>query len=261
MFREWVRVTARRRTGTEQPQSTSGTTEGSHNDSKIPEQRDEHVVAPQETSPRESHPDDTGSLSYSDSTTLVDAATLTCRVCLEAQPTSSFPQSALLTAQCNHPARTCLACTQTWIQTQLLSRNDWTHLACPECLAPMSPNDVQRYATPEMLAKYRAGVIERPALRLFSATAPMTLEQAEDAKRRVVEGQRQRRMHEAREVERARLVAQRGAHERAEAERQTLFNFCVRWMQERESKRTILATTRECPNPRCRVRQEKSDGW
>lgn len=269
-LREWVRGIARRLTGTEQPQSTTekaeGQLDGDNTASTGPEKggeqdesnlskqssiypsgtdsnsnvsekgSEQHAVPPQETSPTINHPEDNGSFLYSDSETVVDT-TLTCRVCIGPQPTASFPHSALITAQCDHPARTCRACTQTWVQTQLLASNDWAHLACPECPAPMTHHDVQQHATPEMFAKYRAAVQERPALRL-SATLPdmgaaAAAKHGEEAKHR----------------------------ERDEARRQKPAGLFLRWRQERASRRTILATTSECPNPACKVRMEKADGW
>ncbi|KAK8037537.1 hypothetical protein PG991_000883 [Apiospora marii] len=287
-LRNWLRGAARRLRGAEHPQSTSDKAEGkldaddtmttgpekgepqngntlakqsiylsgSDNSSNAPEQHNEkHTVPPQETSPTANHPDESESSFYSDSDETVVDTTLTCRICTEPQPPASFPPPPLLTAQCDHPARTCRACIQTWLQTQLLARpdpSDWTHLVCPECPAPLAPSDVQRYAAPEMLAQYRAGVQEQPAA---------TVKQGEDAKRSVGEGQRQRRMQEAREAERARLVEQKRAREREEARRQKPAGLWLRWRQDRASWRTIWETTRECPNPLCKVRIEKAGGW
>lgn len=270
--RKWLRAAARRLIGTEHPQSTSDTPRGhptgDGSATTTAHEEDESHNGIEGISPTTNHRDsDSRRSAFSQAETHVaDTAALTCQVCAEVQSASSFPHSALITAQCDHPARTCLACVQTWIQTQLFASNDWTHLVCPECRAPMTRNDVQRYATPKSFAKYEAAVRERPTPKLSS---PLQIKVAAptqaEAKRRAVDEQRKRKLEEAPETGQRKLQEalemEQTRLEREEARRQKPANLCLRWKQERDSRRTIRATTRECPNTECRVRIEKNDGW
>ncbi|KAM7206444.1 hypothetical protein V8F20_002793 [Naviculisporaceae sp. PSN 640] len=77
-----------------------------------------------------------------------------CIVCTEELPiATSFP-SASITTSCTHPPSTCLDCIATSIRTDLNTKL-WNEIRCPECLATLQYDDVQRFADEQTKERYQ----------------------------------------------------------------------------------------------------------
>jgi hypothetical protein len=78
-----------------------------------------------------------------------------CLICAESYALTEFPPSIQITSSCNHEAeqRVCIYCLQQSIETAV-TEGQLNFLVCPFCPEKLSHNDVKKYATNEVFARY-----------------------------------------------------------------------------------------------------------
>ncbi|KAK3394654.1 hypothetical protein B0H63DRAFT_53930 [Podospora didyma] len=98
---------------------------------------------------------------FSDEETWLLAATETCSACIEDKKLSELPIK--ITAACSHKATICKDCLKQWLESGLQS-GTWDRLKCPDCSEVLRFEDVKRYASSEIFARYDT-LVTRAALK------------------------------------------------------------------------------------------------
>ncbi|KUJ10530.1 uncharacterized protein LY89DRAFT_689742 [Mollisia scopiformis] len=85
----------------------------------------------------------------------LSADAIECHICAESYELADFPPSTQITSSCDHKynERTCVYCLQQTI-AGAVSEGQLNRIVCPFCPAPLSREEVKRYATREIFSRY-----------------------------------------------------------------------------------------------------------
>ncbi|CZR69112.1 related to RING finger protein Dorfin [Phialocephala subalpina] len=83
------------------------------------------------------------------------AESLECLICAESYLLTEFPPSTEVTSTCNHKnnERTCIYCLQQSIESAVTD-GQLNLIVCPFCPEKLSREEIKKYATPEIFARY-----------------------------------------------------------------------------------------------------------